>query len=145
MKEYAVRPMRIADYEQVMSLWKATKGIGLRGDDTKRSVRKYLRRNPGFSLVAISKGKVVGTIMGGHDGRRGMIGHLSVAETFRRRGLGRRLASECLTKLERAGIPRTHLMVFESNRLGSEFWKKIGWEKRSDLVLFSSRFVKKKG
>jgi N-acetylglutamate synthase len=144
MKDYSIRPMRISDYGQAMNLWRITKGIGLKGDDTRANVLKYLKRNPGFSLVALSKGKIVGTVMGGHDGRRGMIGHLAVAEPFRRKGLGRHLATECLKKLEKAGIPRTHLMVFQSNRLGLSFWEKIGWEKRSDLVLFSSRFIKPK-
>ena len=144
MKNYSIRPMRISDYNQALNLWKTTKGIGLRGDDTRANVLKYLKRNPGFSLVALAQGKVVGTIIGGHDGRRGLIGHLAVAEPFRRKGLGRRLAAGCLKKLEKAGIPRTHLMVIQSNRLGLSFWKKIGWEKRSDLALFSSRFIKPK-
>lgn len=144
MKDISVRPMRISDYGQALDLWKATPGIGLRGDDTRVNVLKYLKRNPGFSLVALSQGKLVGTVMGGHDGRRGMIGHLAVAGPFRRRGLGRRLASECLQKLEKAGMLRTHLMVIPSNLLGLRFWKKMGWEKRSDLVLFSSRYIQPK-
>jgi ribosomal protein S18 acetylase RimI-like enzyme len=143
-KDVSVRPMRISDYDQALDLWKASPGIGLRGDDTRSNVLKYLKRNPGFSLVALSRGKIVGTVMGGHDGRRGMIGHLAVAGPFRRRGLGRYLASRCLQKLERAAIPRTHLMVIQSNALGLRFWKKIGWEKRLDIALFSSRFIKPK-
>ena len=42
--------------------------------------------------------------------------------------------------LEKAGIPRTHVMVFKVNRLGHSFWKSMGWEERPDLVLFSSPF-----
>lgn len=144
MQNYKIRPMKISDYRQTYNLWKNTQGISLRGDDTRANVLRYLKRNPGFSLVAVSKGKIVATIMGGHDGRRGLIGHLAVAEFFRHQGLGRRLADQCLQKLEKAGISRTHLMVMETNKPGMRFWKGIGWEKRTDLVLFSSRFLASK-
>jgi len=134
--------MRAGDHSQALALWKRSKGVGLRGDDTPAQLTAYLKRNPGFSLTALSEGKVVGTILGGHDGRRGTMFHLAVDETLRRRGLGRQLVDLCLRKLERAGIPRTHVMVIATNRTGRRFWKQMGWAERHDLALFSSPFKK---
>ncbi len=139
MKPYSIRPLRLSDYAEAMDLWKKSKGIGLKGD-SRASLARYLRRNPGFSLAAVSGTRLVGTVLGGHDGRRGIIAHLAVDPEFRRRGLGRELVGRCLRKLEKAGIPRTYAMVFKTNRAGSLFWKRSGWNRRSDLSLLVSRY-----
>lgn len=138
----SIRPMRAGDHAQALSLWKRSKGVGLRGDDTPAQLAGYLKRNPGFSLAALSDGKIVGTLLGGHDGRRGTMFHLAVDPAFRQRGLGRQLVALCLRKLEKAGIPRTHVMVIATNRTGRRFWKQMGWLERHDLALFSSPFKK---
>jgi len=132
--------MRISDHAQALNLWKKSKGVGLRSDETKADLARYLKRNPGFSLTALSNGKIVGTLLGGHDGKRGTLFHLAVDPALRGRGLGRKLVSLSLQKLERAGIPRTHVMVKTGNRGGRRFWKQMGWLERHDLVLFSSPF-----
>lgn len=133
--------MKAGDYSQCLALWKRSKGIGLWGDTRKNLVR-YLKRNPGVSQVAVAGSKVVGTILGGHDGRRGFIFHLAVEKSFRRLGLGRQLVALCLQKLEKAGVLRTHLLVFKNNPEGRRFWKRMGWMERSDLQLFSSPLQK---
>ena len=132
--------MRPSDFKQALALWKSSKGVGLRSDDNHAQVANYLKRNQGISLVALWNGRMVGTVMGGHDGRRGNLVHLAVADGHRRKGIGRLLAEECLTRLKKAGIPRTHVMVFKTNRIGRSFWKSMGWEERPDLALFSSPF-----
>lgn len=134
--------MRAGDHAEALALWRRSKGVGLRADETRADLARYLKRNPGFSLTALSGGKVVGTILGGHDGKRGTLFHLAVDSGFRGKGLGRKLVSLSLQKLERAGIPRTHVMVKTDNRVGRRFWKQMGWIERHDLALYSSPFKK---
>jgi ribosomal protein S18 acetylase RimI-like enzyme len=136
-----IRVLRPSDFVKAIDLWKSSKGVGLRGDDTLACFKTYLKRNPGFSLAAVTGRRLVGTVMGGHDGRRGSLVHLAIAEDFRGRGLGRMLAEASLKKLEKAGIPRSHVMVFATNKVGRAFWKSLGWSERKDLVLYSSPFV----
>ena len=38
--------------------------------DSKEATAKYLRRNPGMSLVARDNKKIIGALLCGHDGRR---------------------------------------------------------------------------
>ncbi|MGH7739986.1 MAG: GNAT family N-acetyltransferase [bacterium] len=137
---FSIRPMRIGDFRQALDLWRRSKGVGVRPDDNRTVLTRYLKRNSGISLVAHRGAELVGTILGGHDGRRGIIAHLAVAEKFRGLGLGRLLARECLTRLEKAGIARSYVLVFGVNRGGLRFWEKTGWERRKDLSLFVSRF-----
>ncbi len=55
------------------------KGFGIRSiDDSKEGVERFLKRNPTTSVVAEEDGKVVGSILCGHDGRRGCLYHVCV-------------------------------------------------------------------
>ena len=75
-QEITIRSMEEADYEKVFGLWKTIKGFGIRSvDDSKEGVIRFIRRNPGISVVAEANGQVVGAILCGHDGRRGCFYH----------------------------------------------------------------------
>ena len=85
-----VRIMTIDDYDGVYALWTKIRGFGLRSvDDSREGVERFLKRNPTTSVVAVEDGKVVGSILCGHDGRRGCLYHVCVDEDYRRRGIGR--------------------------------------------------------
>ena len=130
-----LRAFRIGDYDAVIALWRRCQGIGLGASDTRSAIAGYLRRNPGFSFVAQRKGKLVGAILGGHDGRRGYLHHLAVATRHRRAGLGRQLVERCLEKLRKAGIQKCDIFVFAGNAEGMKFWTRTGWARRPDLCL----------
>ena len=85
-----IRAMTIEDYEQVRCLWMTIRGFGIRSvDDSREGVEAFLERNPGMSVVDIEDGEVAGSILCGHDGRRGCLYHVCVAEKYRMRGIGR--------------------------------------------------------
>jgi N-acetylglutamate synthase len=131
-----IRPLRIGDYDQIYALWKdAGEGVGLNESDSRAAIGRYLRRNPGLSLVATAGGRVVATVLCGHDGRRGYLHHLAVAGKWRRRGIGRSLVAACLEKLRSEDIPKCNLFLFASNVKGRAFWRSLGWTVRSDLRL----------
>jgi N-acetylglutamate synthase len=130
-----IRPMEIGDYEQVYALWIGTPGMGLNSiDDSQDGIGKYLRRNPGLSFVATDGDGIVGVILCGHDGRRGVIHHTAVKESIRRRGVGKALADAAFQGLKREGITKAWLVVKKENALGNAFWEKLGFENRTDLT-----------
>lgn len=133
-----ITKMSIGDYEEVFSLWKKTEGIGLHDDvDSKAGIRQYLKRNPGLSFVARENGRIIGTVLCGHDGRRGYLQHLAVAETHRKKGTGKNLVDRVMGQLRKMGIRKCHIFIFSDNRSGRRFWNHIGWTKRKDLCLMS--------
>jgi hypothetical protein len=83
--EISVRPFVEADITAALALWRATPGVGLSAADEPAALARYLARNPGLSLVADVHGTLVGTLLCGHDGRRGLIHHLVAAHGHRRR------------------------------------------------------------
>jgi ribosomal protein S18 acetylase RimI-like enzyme len=127
--------MTTNDYEQVYSLWMNTPNMGLNNiDDTRDGIAKYLARNPNTCFVAEKDGKVIGVILGGHDGRRGFIYHAAVAQSEQRQGIGAALVSKVMSALEREGICKVALVVMSKNEKGNVFWDKQGFSTRSDLV-----------
>jgi ribosomal protein S18 acetylase RimI-like enzyme len=131
-----IQPMTIRDYDEVVAFWQtAGDGVNLGKSDSRENIRRYLNRNRRMSLVARDGGKLVGAILCGHDGRRGLLHHLAVAQSHRGGGLGRKLVDRCLRSLGRAGIVRCIIMVLADNAGGRKFWKRIGWEENTNVVL----------
>jgi putative acetyltransferase len=128
-----IRPFRIADYDEVLKLWRRSEGVGLNESDTREAIAAFLRRNPRMSLVAVKAGRIIGAILCGHDGRRGYLHHLAVARRHRRQGLGRQLVEACLAKLRAEHIDKCNLFVFAGHADGMTFWNHNGWKLRTDL------------
>ncbi|WP_310736913.1 MULTISPECIES: GNAT family N-acetyltransferase [unclassified Rubrivivax] len=120
-----------------LALWRSIPGIGLSKADEPAALAAFLRRNPGLSFVALDGGELVGTLLCGHDGRRGLIHHLAVAPARRRRGLGRALLDAALAALQAQGIDKCHLMVFADNAEGLAFWRRQQAVDRVELALLS--------
>jgi ribosomal protein S18 acetylase RimI-like enzyme len=132
-----IRPFEQSDYDAARALWERSEGVGLSGADERAAIFTFLKRNPNISFVAITDGKLIGTILCGHDGRRGLIHHLVTDLAHRRRGVASALLKSGLKALRGAGIDRCHLLVFRSNEAGLSFWRNIGAEERKTLALFS--------
>lgn len=132
------REMTIDDYEACYSLWRETEGMVLSDADSNPAIAGYLERNPGCSFVCEEDGLICGTILCGHDGRRGYIYHAAVLPERRGLGIGKRLVDLSLAMLQAAGIRKCHLFVVADNEIGSRFWNRAGWMKRDGIIIFSA-------
>lgn len=129
-----VRTMTIEDYQGVHDLWMTIKGFAIRSiDDSREGVERFLKRNPATSVVVEENGEIVGSILCGHDGRRGCLYHVCVREDCRMRGIGKSMVVRCMEELEKEKISKVSLIAFTENDIGNAFWKEIGWTKREDL------------
>jgi ribosomal protein S18 acetylase RimI-like enzyme len=131
------RTMHIDDYAGALALWQSAEGVQLRSTDSRDGIARYLDCNPGLSFVAESGDEIIGTIMAGHDGRRGYIQHLAVQAANRNVGIGSELLRLCLAALKHAGISKSHVHVFSANKIASHFWLARGWQLRADIAVFS--------
>lgn len=129
-----IRVMTMDDYDEVYKLWKKIHGFGIRSiDDSREGVERFIKRNPTTSIVAEEDGKIVGSILCGHDGRRGCFYHVCVDEAYRLRGIGKSMVVEAMEALKKENINKVSLIAFTKNDVGNAFWKEIGWTKREDL------------
>ena len=132
-----IRPMTINDYDEVFAMWQITTKRALSKADERDQIERYLLRNAGMSQVAVVDGKIVGTVLAGHDGRRGFVHHMAVLPDYRRRHIGHRLAEKAIEMISRDGIDKTHIFCYQNNETGQNFWKDFGFEKRDDVFVFS--------
>ena len=144
-----IRAMTMDDYPAVYALWNACLSSARDADDSREAVERFLRRNPGTSVVAVEDDEqenprlqkrsdgappqVVGSILCGHDGRRAGLYHVAVSPAHRRRGVGQAMVQACLAALRAEGIHKCALVAFTKNEGGNAFWKAMGFTRREDL------------
>ena len=128
------RELRISDHAAAVALWNQVEGVEVAEGDLEHEIAAYVQRNPELSRVACDGDTVIGAVLCGHDGRRGWIYHLAVAQAYRCHGVGKQLVDECLLGLRNAGIPRAIILVAEDNAAGRQFWLRNGWEELTEAV-----------
>ena len=132
-----IRLMQPEDYTNAIQLWQGLPGLGLSSADRQEAIQTFLNRNPKTCFVAVQADEVIGTILGGSDGRRGYLYHLAVHTDHQKQGLGKELVQTCLDALQQQGIEKCHIFVIADNQEGLNFWQRIGWELRSDILVLS--------
>ena len=129
-----IRTMTIDDHDGVYKLWMTIRGFAIRSiDDSREGVERFLKRNPDTSVVALEDGQIVGSILCGHDGRRGCLYHVCVRRDYRMRGIGKAMVVYAMNALKEEQISKVSLIAFTKNDVGNAFWNRIGWTKRLDL------------
>lgn len=133
--DFELRELQPADYDAAMALWNSAPGV--RVNESREEFERILRRNPGLGTAAWIGAELAGAVLCCHDGRRGYLYHLAVADQFRRRGLARAIVDQCLNLLQQEGIERCTIFLIADNAAGKTFWLNHGWRERTDLVAFA--------
>ena len=135
-----IRIYRERDREQVLALWQECDLIHPKNDP-----QKDLDRKKGFGeelfLVIEEKEKIIGTVMGGYDGPRGIINYLGVHPSFRGQGLGKMLLQAVEQKLKDLGCPQVNLLVWSNNSEVLKFYMKTQYCEANDIVLLRKRLI----
>ena len=133
---YMIRRVTADDYDAIFALWNSTEQSRRAlnpVDDSREGICRYLERNPNTCFAAVREDQVIGVILTGHDGRRGMIHHMCVHPDFRRMGIAARLVSEAEKALKKEGIQKVFGLVFTDNGAANAFWEKQGYSLRTNL------------
>lgn len=126
-----------SDYEQVFELWRGIeKGVHVGRSDTLDEIGKKFNRDPDLFLVAESNGNIIGAVMGGYDGRRGLIYHLAVASVFRGQGIGSNLMDEVESRLRAKGCLKCYLLVTLDNIEVANYYMQRGWQHMDQVQLY---------
>lgn len=112
------------------------RGVCVGRSDTWVEIEKKLKRDPELFLVAEVNGVIVGSVVGGFDGRRGLIYHLAVDSPFRLQGIGLLLMKEVETRLRAKGCLKSYLLVTVDNPEVEEYYKQRGWYEMNTVRLF---------
>jgi ribosomal protein S18 acetylase RimI-like enzyme len=125
------------DLKTVLALWGASgPGVQLSPSDEPEELRKKLERDPDLFLVAEDKGgQMIGAVLGGYDGRRGLVYHLAVETSHRRQGIGRMLMEALEERLKQKGCYKSYLLVAPDNDAALVFYNEQGWEEMPHHIM----------
>ena len=130
------------DYNAAIELWSSMeKGVRVGKSDTPEEIQKKLNRYPDLFLVAEMAGQIIGTVIGGYDGRRGLIYHLAVSRDLRGRGIGSQLMAVVENRLRTKGCLKCYLIAFEDNIDAMQFYEHRGWREMTEDRLLGKEFL----
>jgi ribosomal protein S18 acetylase RimI-like enzyme len=130
------------DYQQVYELWSSIeKGVHIGRSDSLTEIEKKVSRDPELFLVAEYQNKIIGSVIGGYDGRRGLIYHLAVDASFRGQGIGSRLMDEVEARLRVKGCLKCYLLVTTDNIEVENYYRQRGWQHMDSIHLFGKELL----
>ena len=126
-----------ADYEPVFALWRSIeRGVHTGRSDTLAEIEKKLARDPDLFLIAEAEGVIIGSVIGGYDGRRGLVYHLAVASALRGMGVGSKLMEELESRLRAKGCLKCYLLVTSDNPEAEVYYQHRGWQHMDSIRLY---------
>lgn len=135
-----IREFASADYDRIMEIWTAGPlPVKPQGRDSRAQIEKQVRQRNVTFLVAEADGRVIGTVLATHDGRKGWINRLAVDASRRRRGLGRRLVLEAERRLAKAGLEIFACLIEEENAVSMAVFESLGYKKHPEIIYFTKR------
>lgn len=130
------------DYDHVLNLWQNIEaGMAVGPSDAPEEIKKKLQRDPDLFLVAEQREQIIGTIVGGFDGRRGMVYHLAVRNEFRRQGVGQALLVKVEERLKTKGCIKCLLVVLNDNVDARYFYEECGWNLVPEDRVFAKMLI----
>ena len=95
-----------------------------------------LKMNYTSCFVAISDKKIIGSVFGTFNGRRGWIYHLAVHNNWQKKGIGLLLMEKTEQALAKQKVTKIILAVHISNLKVIPFYEKLGYVIMPDALLF---------
>ncbi|MBA7518026.1 Acetyltransferase YpeA [subsurface metagenome] len=123
-------------YQEIIDLWKRS-GIEVSSSDTRDEIARILKRNPDLFLIGKENEKVIAVVMGAFDGRRGYVHHLAIDPDYQKKKYGKMMMDELIEKFHIIKAHKVHLFIEKYNKEVVDFYRKLGWEVRKDLVMMS--------
>lgn len=126
--DFSIRRFHSPDYDGVTALWrKAGLSFKPRGRDRRETLTQEMKGGQGCLYLAEGEGKLLGTVLVTHDGRKGWINRLAVDPDFRRRGVARRLLKEAEEFLKERGIDIFACLIEAGNEDSLRFFQDSGY------------------
>jgi len=140
LSDILIREFCMEDYDAVIKLWNdAQLPHRPKGRDSRGKIEYELKQGIAIFLVAEINGKLVGSILGTHDGRKGWINRLAVSAEFRRQDIARRLVTEVEGRFSELGIEVVACLIEDSNTKSMQVFERLGYKKYSNIAYFTKR------
>ncbi len=136
--ELAIRAYQDADFGPVKALWDAC-GLIVPHNDPATDIAFCRAAADAELFVGAQDGRLVATVMTGHNGHRGWLYYLAVDPARRHLNLGRRMVGHAEIWLGARGVAKVNLMIRDGNSSVVEFYEAVGYAREPRVVM--SRFL----
>jgi len=125
---------RDGDVDEVIALWEKC-GLTRPQNDPAKDIA-FARAGPASDvLVARLGGRIVASVMVGHDGHRGTVYYVSADPDVQGRGLGRQVMAAAEDWLRARGVWKLNLVIRDDNKKVRGFYEAIGYETEPRILM----------
>jgi len=138
--EPEIKELTLEDYQEMIALWERA-GLPHRpqGRDSRTAIAAQLERDPELFLGAFSQGKLIGTVIGSDDGRKGWLNRLAIDPDYRRQGIARMLIAEAERRLKARGRKIIAVLVEDWNDVSLKLFQKCDYILDRSILYLSKR------
>jgi ribosomal protein S18 acetylase RimI-like enzyme len=134
MVNITVRPIVDGEEVAVIALWQAC-GLTRPWNDPMQDIA-FARRKAGSEvLVGLLDGRIVASVMVGHDGHRGAMYYVSVHPAQRGLGFGRQVITAAEAWMRVRGVWKANLLVRTGNEAVLAFYEGLGYARGSSVPI----------
>ncbi len=133
--ELVVRRAAAEDEEAIVSLWHACDLVTSFNDPG--ADFRFAKAGPCSDVLVgeDAAGRLVGSVMVGHDGHRGWLYYVAASPAARRAGIGRQMVRAGEDWLRRRGVAKVQLLVRETNTIVVGFYEHLGFEVAPRVIM----------
>lgn len=128
------RDIEDRDVEAVVMLWQAC-GLTRTWNDPYKDIAFARQGKESAVLVGEADGRIVATVMAGHDGHRGMLYYVAVDPVLQGKGFGRAAVKAAEAWLAARGVWKINLLVRAENEAVKGFYEALGYEVNPALCM----------
>ena len=134
-----IRRLRLADYSAIIEVLEVC-GLHprVRGRDNRRNLAKQLRSRQTCYLGAFDGSRLIGTVFGTHDTRKGWINRLAVLPEYQHRGIASKLVRACERGLRKHGLEMFAALIEQENAASRSLFSKLGYTS-SDILYYRAK------
>lgn len=135
-----IKNVSLSDYDELLQLWKEA-GLPYkpRGRDARDAIKKQLETFPDLFIGAFDDGRLIASVIGSDDGRKGWINRLAVHPEYRGKGIAHTLLNEIEKRLRKRGRKIICVLVEDWNEKSITFFIKSGYVLHKDIFYLSKR------
>lgn len=125
-----IRTIVLEDYSKLIEFWK--KNYFVNEMDNFERFQLFLKKNHNLSVLMEDNGKIIGTVLGSFDGRRGYLQKVVTKKDARRKGIGEQLVKEVIKRLRALGVLYIPINCEEET---VPFYEKCGFKKTKQVPM----------
>jgi ribosomal protein S18 acetylase RimI-like enzyme len=130
----AIGSARLDQCEETIELWRRA-GLTVPHNPPRVDFEFALGKPGSDVLIGEIDGRIVASVMVGHDGHRGWVYYVAVDPDCQKLGYGAEMMRAAEMWLKVRGVRKIQLMVRDSNAVAQGFYKAIGYEVNPVAVL----------